>query len=358
MRVRLRGARVSIMAGIVCFGEILLRFSPSLNGEWLRQASIPVYPGGAELNAATALAKWGVPVRYSSVLPTNALADELIDYVQGKGIDTGGFLRGGSRIGSYYLPQGTDLKNAGVIYDRAYSAFSELKAGTVDWEAVLGDADWLHLSAISPALSQPVADACLELVQVASARGLRISIDLNYRARLWQYGVKPTAVMPAIVAHCDLVMGNLWAAEALLDIPVDADIHQRGTQEAYIAHAERTAGAIRERFPRCRWVANTFRFNAEGGGIRYYASLHAGSETVVSPLFESQSVVDQVGSGDCFMAGLLYGLSQDHTLQDTVDFAAAAAFGKLHERGDATNQTTADVRRTLNTHRQTDKSLS
>ncbi|KAB7730963.1 sugar kinase [Rudanella paleaurantiibacter] len=335
------------MSKVCCFGELLLRFSPHANGEWIRQATMPVFVGGAELNVATALANWHVPVRYNTVLPHNALADDMLNQIQTLGIDTAGMTRFGSRVGSYYLPQGSDLKNAGVIYDRAYSAFSELAPGKVDWEAVLDGISWLHVSAISPALSQAVADACLELLTVASTKGITVSMDLNYRAKLWQYGKRPSQIMPALVEHCDLVMGNIWAAHTLLDMPLDPNITDDWTAEQYVAHAAQTADAIRERFGRCRIVANTFRFDNPPGGIRYYATLHTNGQTYVAPEFLLNSVVDKVGSGDCFMAGLIYGHYNRHEPQAIIDFAAAAAVGKLQEFGDASAQTEADVRQRL-----------
>ncbi len=308
---------------------------------------MPVFVGGAELNVATALANWGVPVRYNTVLPPNALADDVLARLTDIGIDTAAVGRFGSRIGSYYLPQGTDLKHAGVIYDRAYSAFSELAPGKVDWNAVLDQTSWLHVSAISPALSADVAGACRELLTRAADRGITISMDLNYRARLWQYGTAPTDVMPGLVEHCDVVMGNIWAAGTLLGLPVDEHLHDRGQQTDYVAHADQTAQAIRNRFPRCKVVANTFRFDGPAGSIRYYATLHTDGSTHVSPEFSVGRVVDKVGSGDCFMAGLIYGLYHNHSPQRIVDFAAAAAVGKLSEFGDATRQGVADVHERL-----------
>lgn len=304
---------------------------------------MPVFVGGAELNVATALATWGIPVKYSTVLPENSLADDIIGYVAHKGIDPSGIVRFGQRVGSYYLPQGTDLKNAGVIYDRAHSAFSELTAGKVDWEAVLQHTSWLHVSAISPALSADVAAACRELMAVASAKGITVSMDLNHRARLWQYGMAPTDIMPGLMDYCDVVMGNIWAANALLGIPVDEQIHAKGRQVDYVTHALATSEAIQQRFPRCRVVANTFRFDTAPAGLRYYTTLYADGQQYVSPELVTESVIDRVGSGDCFMAGLIYGLSQQHTPQAVVDFATAAAFGKLQELGDATGQTVADI---------------
>ena len=337
------------MTKICCFGELLLRFSPVAQGEWIRQASMPVFVGGAELNVATALANWNVPVKYSTVLPQNSLADDIIAYVDQKGIDPAGILRFGKRVGSYYLPQGTDLKNAGVIYDRAHSSFSELAPGNVDWESVLLDTSWLHVSAISPALSADVADACKELMAAASARGITISIDLNHRARLWQYGMDPRDVMPGLVDYCDVVMGNIWAANALLGIPVDGDIHAKGQPSNNTAHALATSKAIQERFPRVKVVANTFRFDTPPTGLRYYTTLFVDGQQYVSPELVTDSVADRVGSGDCFMAGLVYGLYNQHAPQDVVNFAAEAAFGKLQELGDATRQSVADITKRLYT---------
>lgn len=334
---------------ISCFGELLLRYSPEAGGGWIRQAAMPVFVGGAELNVATALARWHVPVRYCSALPNNALADDLMAYMAQQGIDTTGVFRSSperplaDRIGAYYLPQGRDLKNAAVIYDRAGSAFASLQPGTIDWTPVLDGVSRLHLSAISPALSASMARVCVELAEAALSRGVSVSIDLNYRARLWQYGVSPADVMPELVQHCDVVMGNIWAANTLLGIPVDPQLHDKGQQSDYVAHAEATAQAIQARFPRCRVVANTFRFSKTPTGIRYYTTLHTGGQTYLSPEYTTDTVVDQIGSGDCFMAGLLYGLSHNQAPQQTLDFATAAAFGKLQEVGDATGQTVEDV---------------
>ncbi len=339
---------ISLGSGaICCFGEVLLRFSPQFNGEWIKQASMPVFVGGAELNVANALANWNIAVRYSTIMPENQLSAEIKEYLIQKGIDTTGIRHFGSRIGAYYLPQGADLKNAGVIYDRAFSSFSELSVGKVNWEDVLEGCSWFHFSAISPALSQEVADACKEVLEVASKKGITISVDLNYRAKLWQYGKKPVDIMPELVQYCDVIMGNIWAANTLLGIPIDKTVEVVHTQERYLEHSITTAEAIQAAYPKCKVVAHTFRFDAFGQGIQYYTTLYKDRQQYVSPEFTTEKVVDKVGSGDCFMGGLIYGLSQNHAPQDVIDFAAAAAFGKLQEYGDATQQRVEDVQETL-----------
>ncbi|HYK55470.1 MAG TPA: sugar kinase, partial [Flavisolibacter sp.] len=201
------------MKRIFCFGELLLRLSPQLEGKWIKEHSMPVFIGGAELNAATALARWDVPVAYGTALPDNYLSKEIIAAVQQKNIDTRKIIFNGNRIGTYYLPQGADLKNAGVIYDRAHSSFWDLQPGQMNWEEVFTDVDWFHFSAISPALNANVAAVCKEAVEAARKKGITISVDLNYRAKLWQWGKQPLEVMPELVQNCDVIMGNLWAAE-------------------------------------------------------------------------------------------------------------------------------------------------
>jgi len=335
------------MKKVFSFGELLLRMSPSLNGAWIQNAVMAVHIGGAELNVASALAKWNVPVQYFSAVPDNYLSGEILQHLASKNIDVSPVHFSGSRIGGYYLPQGTDLKNAGVIYDRAHSSFSELKPGIIDWDQLLKDANWFHFSAISPALNADAAMVCREALEAASQKGLFISVDLNYRSKLWQYGKHPVNVMPELVQYCHLVMGNIWSANSLLGMPIDEKIHDKKSNQAYLEHAALTAENIMRQFTKCKTVANTFRFD-EGNGIKYYAELSHYNKQYISPEFCTPSVADKVGSGDCFMAGLIYGIHNGHEPQDIINFAAAAATGKLQETGDATQQTIDQVKTLIN----------
>ena len=333
------------MKRIVTFGEILLRLSPDIGGFWQSQQHTPMYLGGAELNVARALSRWGFPTRYVSRMPANSMATAIREMLQAEDIDVRALATGGLRIGQYWLPQGTDIKSGGVIYDRAHSSFGTWTPEEVDWETVFQDAGWFHFSAITPALSPEMAKLCRVATQEAAQRNIPQSVDLNYRATLWQYGVPPQHVMPELVEHCQLIMGNLWAAHHLLGAPLP----EVGGQD-YPAYQETTNQYLFLQHPTCQWIAHTYRFDHPEGGIQYHATLSDRTHSASSPTFRRQEVVDRVGSGDCFMAGLLAGITSDWSTSKTVSFAAMAAIGKLGEKGDATQQSIEQIFSNLSTY--------
>jgi 2-dehydro-3-deoxygluconokinase len=289
---------------------------------------MPVFVGGAELNAARALANWEVPVSYLSAIPRHLLSEQIVGYLSRKNVDCSVIQYRGERIGTYYLPVGSELKNAGVIYDRAGSSFAGLAPGMINWDNVLEGISWFHFSAICPALTQNVADVCEEALMAAKAKGITISVDLNYRSKLWKYGVNSADVMPKLVQYCNLVMGNVWAANTMLNVPVSDTL---ATQQ----------------YPECSRVANTFRFDAGTNGVSYYTTLFESGRLYVSHEYNTDHVVDKVGSGDCFMAGLIYGYHHQHAPQQILEFATAAAFEKLFITGDATDRTVAQVNQAI-----------
>jgi len=329
---------------VLCFGELLFRISPAFNTSVTEKQPMQLYVGGAEANVATALAGWNVPVKYCTVLPDNFMSKHIIEYLEYHGIYTSSIIYSGNRIGLYYLEKGADLKGS-MVYDREHSSFSEIKTGMIDWDKVLNDVSWLNFSAISPALNQNVADVCLEAVKAAAEKGITVSVDLNHRARLWKYGKDPIEIMPQIVEHCDVVMGNIWSANTLLGIDVDEHIHDKKSKDAYLQHAKKTSEAIIDKFPKCKTVANTFRFDANQEDILYYTTLLHKNKFFSSNEFNCKGVVDRSGSGDCFMAGLIYGLYNNNDAQDIVNYATAAAFGKLQEQGDSTAQDVLTIAR-------------
>lgn len=331
------------MGKILCFGELLLRFSPQLQGAWIRQNTMPVFTGGAELNVATALANWKEDVSYCTAMPDNYLSKEIITSVHHKKIQTDKIIFSGNRIGIYYLPEEADLKHASVIYDRANSSFSDMNPGQINWDEILEGVSWFHFSAISPALNEKVALVCKEALEAAIKKtGLIISVDLNYRSKLWQYGKQPHEVMPDLVQYCDIVMGNIWAKEKMLGIGISGNIEK--TRDAFLEQSLKSSSELIVRFPKCKQVANTFRFDV-GRGVKYYASLFAENQLFYSKEYYTDYIIDKVGSGDAFMAALIYGNRHQLKLQEIINFAVAAAFNKLFIKGDASNASLEDIKK-------------
>lgn len=335
------------MAKVLTFGELLLRISPDADANWLKTNKVSVFVGGAELNVATALAKWGVDTTYLTAMPDNSLTHQILgDYVKTLNIDISKVVLQGDRIGTYYLHEGKDLKSSGVIYDRAYSSFYFLKPGDINWDKVLDGITHFQFSAICPAVSQSAADVCLEAVKACKQRGIFVALDLNFRALLWKYGKSPVDVLPEIAEYCDLIMGNIWAAHRMLGTPLYEELIAHDTLDKYYEHSAKTSQEIIERFASCKMVANTFRFEA-GEGIQYSTTLYTEGKLYTSKKYEADKIINKVGSGDTFMGGLLFGLSNNLGEQETLEFATAAAYKKLFIPTDATSTTKEEILETI-----------
>ena len=333
---------------VLSFGEILLRFAPDANAKWLNKNSLDVYPGGSELNVAAALAKWRVPVSYCTAAPQNFLAEHLIKKIEAQNIYTSTIIYTGNKIGTYYLLQGKDIQHAALIYDRLNSSFSELKTGMINWDQILTGIRWFHFSAIAPALNENVAAVCKEALLACAKKSITVSVDLNYRSKLWQYGKKANEIMPELLQYCDVVMGNIWSAETMLNIKVPENIHDDNAKENYVQQAKKTSEEIIKQFPKCKIVANTFRFDKKD--IEYFGTVFSSNNLYVSISYKTEEVIDRVGSGDCFMAGLIYGVYNHLPFQQVVNFATAAAFQKLFIKGDFTNKTVDEIKSFIQHH--------
>ncbi len=310
---------------ILCFGEILLRIQPSL-----KNATANIYIGGAEANVAASLAHWDLPVEYVSCLPQHELGQAVVTELQTLRIGCNRMLYGGDRIGTYYLQQGADMKSSSVIYDRAHSAFANLKPGSIDWQSMLKDVHWLHWSAITPAIAVHHPAIMEELLFAAKQKGITVSVDLNYRAKLWQYCRRPAQFMQPLMQYCDVVMGNLWAVESLLEIPSSQPTSEGQSQQALLEAAGQSMLQLHSTYPQIQAMAYTFRM-----ADSYWAVLQHGPEMTTSATHSLATVIDKVGTGDSFMAGLILGLQQPSwSNQQCIDFAAAAAVSKFAVPGD------------------------
>jgi 2-dehydro-3-deoxygluconokinase len=328
------------MGKVLCFGEILLRYSMGEN--FPKQQDLKSYIGGAESNVALALAKWNTPVAYCTAMPDHMLSDKILAYYSEMGVDISKVIKSGERIGSYYLSQGADMKNTAVIYDRKFSSFSELKPLTLNWESIFEGVTWFHLTALSPALNSNIALLCEEALQIATKKGIPISLDLNYREKLWNYGVEPIDVIPKLAIYAHVIMGNIWAAERMLGITLNPNLVASISDSDLVKQAKKTSESILENYPNCNTVANTFRFN-EKDGVKYFATLYHQQNIYKSETFFAAKTIDKVGTGDCFMAGLIYGILNKKEPKETVEFAASAAYQKFFIKGDATSSNVKEI---------------
>ena len=331
------------MSKVVTFGEIMLRLSTPGYQRFSQAHQFEITYGGGEANVAVSLANYGVDAHYVTRLPKNDIAAKCTAELRAFGVNLDGVVYGGDRIGIYYLETGAVARGSKVLYDRANSAMAEIKPGMVDWHSVLKGADWFHWTGITPALSQGAADACLEAIKVANEMGVKVSCDLNYRKKLWNYGKTAAEVMPARVEGCDLILGNEEDAEMEFGIQpegFDADKTDGVVDPpAFISVCQQ----LMAKFPRCKKVAITLRGSINANHNTWGGVIYDGKTLWQSRRYDITNIVDRVGGGDSFMGGLLYGLLAYPTDQEAIEFAAAASALKHTIPGDYNRVTVAEV---------------
>lgn len=317
---------------IVTFGEVMLRLTTPGYSRFGQQNQFDINFGGGEANVTVSLANYGLNAQFVSRLPQNDIADACIKELKGLGVNTNEIVRGGERMGIYFVEKGAVARASKVIYDRAYSSFSTINSTMIDWKEVLKDAVWFHWSGITPAASESAALACLEAIRVANELGVTVSCDLNYRAKMWKYGKYATEVMPKLVAGTDIVMGNEEDAEMCLGIKPDNTDITKGEidADAYIAVSEK----IMKEFPRVKKVITTLRESISASHNNWSGIIWNGKELLKSKSYQISHIVDRVGGGDSFMGGLIYGLTQLDTDKEALEFAVAASALKHTVEGD------------------------
>lgn len=300
--------------------------------------------GGGEANVAVSLANYGLNAEFVSRLPKNDIAQSCEMELHKYGVNTDNMLYGGERLGIYFLETGAVARASKVVYDRAHSSIADIKPGMVDWREVLKDAQWFHWTGITPALSQGAADACLEAIKVANEMGVTVSTDLNYRKNLWKYGKSASEVMPALVAGCDIILGNEEDAEKVFGIkPEGFDVaHTAG--EVNAAEFESVCTQMMAKFPRAKKVIITLRGSINANHNTWRGVLYSQGSLKISKGYDITHIVDRVGGGDSFMGGLVYGLiSYPDNDQKALEFAVAASCLKHTIYGDFNMVTVAEV---------------
>jgi len=316
------------------FGELLLRVSTQTGNFINSDEGIAIYAGGSEANVASSLAGMKGPVSYISCIPDNPLVRQTLAALNDRGVNTDRCLLSGDRLGLYFLLSANGLSKGEVVYDRKHSSFSLLQPGMIDWDAVLEGHSWFHWTALSPALNEHMAAVCKEALEKAKSKGLTISVDLNYRNKLWNFGKSPLEIMPDLVNYCDVIMGNIWAAHTMLGIPVDPSLNRHTPKAVYEEQACTSAAQLFEKYPQCKHVAYTFRFMDAPNHNLFYGTYHSGTGNFISETHETHEVVDRIGSGDAFMAGLIHALKSGKAAQEVIDIATSAGFKKLFVKGD------------------------
>jgi 2-dehydro-3-deoxygluconokinase len=331
---------------IVTFGEVMLRLKAPGFERLLQSPSLEATFGGGEANVAVSLAQFGQEVAYVTALPRNPISEACVAFLKGKGVDTSHILLSGERMGLYYFEAGANQKPSRVIYDRAHSAIMDVSPSAFDWEKILDGAAWFHITGITPALSASAAEISQIAIRTASEKGITVSCDYNYRKNLWKYGQAAPQVMTGLVRYTDVGIANEEDCQRALGITVGSgdlaeDIEGgRIDTEKYRLLCEKVLST----FPNLKYQAITLRESYSADRNGWTACLHDGKQFHMSTRYEVTDIVDRVGTGDAFAAGLIHGLINGMTEQEALEFAAAASCLKHSIPGDMNFCSVEEVR--------------
>jgi 2-dehydro-3-deoxygluconokinase len=319
------------MKKIATFGEIMLRLSPPGTEKLFQSPGLSARFGGGEANVAVSLALFGHPVRYVSVIPANELGDAAVAELRKWGVETAFIRRQGKRLGLYFAETGAAQRPSKVIYDREHSAIAEAQKGDIDWDEALSGIEWLHTTGITPALSASAAELTLEAVRTAKDKKIRVSIDFNYRGKLWKYGRSAPEVMREIVRWANIGIGNEEDCQKSLGVGAALDVDGGALDPAVY---EKLTADVLNQFPNLSKVAITLR-ESRGADHNFWSAVLRNRQTfIVGPKYEIADIVDRIGSGDAFAAGLIHGFELFPGDAQALDFAIAASCLKHSVPGD------------------------
>ena len=328
------------MTRVVTFGEIMLRLKAPGVERLFQSPALEATFGGAEANVAVSLAHYGVPVSFVSAVPANDVGEACVRELRRYGVDTSGVRRQGDRLGIYFLEGGANQRPSKVLYDRAGSSIATARPGDVDWERVLDGADWFHVSGVTPAISATAAELTLQAVKTARARGVTVSVDYNYRKNLWRYGRQAPEVMREIVSHATIGIANEEDCQKALGIEADTGAGGgRLEEKKYRVLAER----VLQQFPNLEKQVITLRESRSADHNGWSAVLASRATFLHSRRYEITDIVDRVGAGDSFAAGLIYGLRAFADDARALEFATAASCLKHSIAGDFNRVSVGEV---------------
>ena len=328
------------MKKVVTLGEIMLRLkSPGLE-RFMQSPMLEATFGGGEANVAVSLANFGMEAKYVTALPKHDITYALTCQLRGFGVDVSDIVYSEGRLGTYYLETGSNQRPSKVIYDRAYSSIALATPDLFDFAKIFDGAEWFHITGITPALSQSAADVSLAACKAAKEMGLKVSCDLNYRKNLWKYGKEAKEVMRELVKYVDVIIANEEDCQKSLGIEAGSDVTGGHLDTAKY---EVLAKEVLKMYPNAEKIAITLRESKSANHNDWSACICDGKEFYVSKKYEIKDIVDRVGGGDSFGAGLIYGLLNYDDMKKALEFAVAASCLKHTIIGDFNRVTVKEV---------------
>jgi 2-dehydro-3-deoxygluconokinase len=329
---------------VISFGEIMLRLKPTNFERFFQSPLLEATFGGGEANVAVSLANFGMDSAYVTVLPSNDIGNACISELRRFGVDTSAIVRGTGRMGIYFLENGANQRPSKVIYDRAYSAIALAKPGDIDWRKAFTGCNWFHITGITPAISTNAAELAIESVKAAREMGLTVSCDFNYRANLWKYGKSAVEVMSELVKFVDIGIANEEDCQKSLGISVDVKVEEG---DLNVEQYQKLTQKVLEKFPGMKAIAITLRESKSADHNGWAACLNDRGKFYLSRKYDITDIVDRVGGGDAFSAGLIYGLINYTKKEDALNFAVAASCLKHSISGDFNRVSISEVEKLM-----------
>ena len=329
---------------IVTLGELMMRLKPPGKLRLRQAQAFEVCHGGAEANVAVSLAEFGLASRLVTGLPEGELGAQALRFLRAHDVDTSQVIRRPGRLGLYFMEEGADFRSGCVVYDRAGSVFSELSPDDIDWNAAFDGADWFHISGITPALSDGTRQLATFAMEEARRRNIHVSLDLNYRERLWEYGRSAIEVMPALASLADTLIAGRGDCTHCLGVDGEGE---NGSQ----VWAESLTEQLFRRFSQLTNASITLRNSKSAENHSWSAHLRTQAGSYFSRTYEMTAILDRVGTGDAFCAGLIYGLVDARKPSEALEFGAAANCLKHSIHGDSNAVSVSEVDALVSTTR-------
>ena len=328
------------MGKFVTFGEVMLRLKSQGHEKLFQSPSLEATFGGGEANVAVSLANYGLDAQFVSALPENDIADACIRQIRGFGVDTTKIVRRAGRVGIYFLESGANQRPSNVIYDRAESSIALMEAGEINWDEIFKDAEWFHISGITPAISKKAKELSLEAVKKAQEHNVTVSCDFNFRKKLWKYGESSIEVMNELVKYVDVGIANEEDCQKSLGIHVDVDVASGSLDtDKYKMLGDK----VLAEFPNLKMITITLRESKSADINGWGACLNDREHFYLSKRYMINDIIDRVGGGDSFAGGLIYGLNKYEDKQESLEYAVAASCLKHSISGDFNRVKPEDV---------------